>query len=89
MLVTLLQIFYHLFNIYWYLMSIAIILSWIPGVLNYKIPGLIYQAGTAYLRPFMGKIVIGFIDITPIAGFIVYSVGLNFLSLVLTILYNM
>lgn len=89
MLVTLLQCFYYLLNAYWSVMTIAIILSWIPGLLNYRIPAFIYQVGTAYLKPFMGKIVIGFIDVTPIIGFVVYSVALKFLSIVLTILYSM
>lgn len=74
---------YCIYALYWLMiayegfMTISIIMSWIPPLYNTKV-FIFFRKGTDfYLRPFRGLLVIGFLDLTPIIGLLIYSFGLN------------
>lgn len=71
-------------RIYYYVLLAGIIVSWIPN--NEKILPLkiIKKTSDAYMGPFHGILVIGFLDLTPIIGFVLY----NFLYSALAGLFN-
>lgn len=56
--------------IYHIIILIGIVLTWIPGVLNTKVGALIYSISQWYMRPFTGWLSLGFIDFTPVIGFL-------------------
>ena len=87
MLITILELFYHIFHGYWYVMIASIILSFISSSSNVKVLAFIREVGEWYIRPFTGKVYIGIFDIARIIGFILYTVMLDLLRLALTMLY--
>lgn len=64
--------FYILLNVYYYVLLAGIIMSWIPGAQNNKFCRVVRAIGDAYLGPFHGLLVVGFLDFTPIIGFAIY-----------------
>jgi uncharacterized protein YggT (Ycf19 family) len=62
-----------LFQVYWFIMSFSIILSWIPGTADVKILRGIRKIADWYLGKFQGILVIGILDLTPIIGFVIYG----------------
>lgn len=86
--VTVLEILYHLLTFYWYIMLAGVILTWVPGLYQFKIARLIKEVSDWYLSPFEGKIIFGFIDFTPVIGFMIYSGCLSLLVEVLRIIYS-
>ena len=65
--------FYILLNVYYYVLIAGIVVSWIPGARNNKFCRFIRACSDAYLGPFHGLLVIGFLDFTPIIGFAIYN----------------
>jgi uncharacterized protein YggT (Ycf19 family) len=55
------------------IMSFSIILSWVPGAYEIKIFRLVRSISDFYLGDFRGKIIIGFLDLTPMIGLMIYS----------------
>lgn len=86
MLVTILESFYWVFYVYEYFILLSVIFSWFPNIYNYKIPRIIGNIGEWYLKPFLGKVIVGPLDLTPIIGFMIYGGALNALSRLLMIL---
>ena len=85
MLITFLEILYYIFNGYWYVMLAGVLLSWMPGLMRYKIFGIIRKVSEWYLKPFQGKIILGMFDFTPVIGFMVYS---GILSVLYNVIYS-
>lgn len=70
---------YVLLSAYGFIMMLGIILSWLPGLQQYKIPRWIRKATNWYLWPFRGILVIGVLDFTPAIGIILYQTIVNLL----------
>ncbi len=66
-------IFYYILLAYDAILLMGIILSWIPGLLKFKIFRIIDKIADWYLEPFSGILVFGPIDFTTLIGFAVYS----------------
>ncbi len=60
-------------NAYFYVISFNILLSWIPSLDKFRFVKVINKISDLYMRPFHGLIVIGFFDLTPIIGLLLYS----------------
>ena len=71
---------YILMYIYWAVMFVGIIMSWIPNANRYGFCRVIRKIGDAYLGPFRGLLVIGFLDFTPVLGFILYRFIINIVA---------
>lgn len=70
---------YHVLRIYFYIILITAILSWTPLV-NSKFYHLMYRISAPFMNMFRGWIVISNMDFTPIIGFILYQILLNFIA---------
>ncbi|HEY8396170.1 MAG TPA: YggT family protein [Bacilli bacterium] len=77
----LIKIIYFLLTAYGGIMSLGIILSWVPGAFEIGFFKQIRNIGDWYLGTFRGRLVIGMIDFTPLIGLIIYSFILNLLSI--------
>ncbi len=51
----------------------GIIISWIPGLLNFKLFRIINKISDFYMEPFTGILILGPLDFTPIIGFMLYD----------------
>ena len=69
----LIKALYYLLTGYGFIMMLGVILSWLPGLQQYKIPRWIRKATNWYLWPFRGFLVIGILDFTPAIGLILYE----------------
>ncbi|AIO19143.1 YGGT family protein [Candidatus Izimaplasma bacterium HR1] len=65
---------------YYYVLIASILLSWIPELRKSKIGQTINQLANPYMRIFRGLLVFGMMDFTPIIGFILYRVGLDYFN---------
>lgn len=63
--------------IYGGIISLSILLSWIPGSDNIQVFRGIKYLASWYLGLFSGKITIGFLDLTPLIGIIIYEFIIN------------
>lgn len=82
MLSYVLNVIYNVLLIYGYILSINIILSWIPNADNFKIVRSFRNIGEWYLAPFHDKIVFGVIDFTPMVGIFIYYIIVDLLVLI-------
>lgn len=89
MLITFLEILYYILSGYWYIMIAGVLLSWLPGLMQYKIFAIIRTISDWYLKPFQGKVILGVFDFTPIIGFMIYSGILSILNYVIYSFYLM
>jgi len=87
MLITVLLVIYYMFYAYQFFLIGSVFLSWFPNLYNYKIARFVRNVGEWYLRPFLGKIIIGPIDFTPIIGFMVYNFAVSSLYDLILILH--
>lgn len=60
-------------RVYYYILIAGIIVSWIPNSNRYLIFRIIRKTSDAYIGPFHGLLVFGFLDFTPIIGFLIYN----------------
>ena len=67
------NILFQLLLFYNYILLGGIILSWIPGLYNFKFFRLIRKLSDLYMEPFSGYILLGPFDFTPIIGFMLYD----------------
>lgn len=67
------NILFQLLLFYNYILLCGIILSWIPGLYNFKFFRLIRKLSDLYMEPFSGYILLGPFDFTPIIGFMLYD----------------
>ncbi|MDD3999961.1 MAG: YggT family protein [Bacilli bacterium] len=70
-----------IFQAYGAIMTISIILSWIPGAFEIRFFRQVRKISDWYLESFRGKIVFGVIDFTPVIGLLIYSFIINLLSI--------
>lgn len=70
-------------RIYYYVMIAYILMSWIPELRNSRLRTMLHQITDPYLRLFRGIIVIGQMDLTPIAGLLLFQFGLGALGQVI------
>lgn len=75
------NIIYLLLLLYGGIMSLSIILSWIPGAFEIKFFRQLRKISDWYLGPFRGKLIVGIVDLTPMIGLIIYSFIMNLLSI--------
>lgn len=55
------------------LITISIILTWIPGLYNYSLFRGIRKLTDTYMEPFQGRLVLGMLDFTPIIGVVLFD----------------
>lgn len=75
------EILYIIFAIYGGLLSLAIILSWVPGIYDIAFFRNVGKIADWYLEPFRGRLVIGTIDLSPMIGLIIYGFILSLLRI--------
>ncbi|MGB4695365.1 MAG: YggT family protein [Acholeplasmataceae bacterium] len=75
------EILYIIFAIYGGLLSLAIILSWVPGIYDIAFFRNVGKIADWYLGPFRGRLVIGTIDLSPMIGLIIYGFILSLLRI--------
>ncbi len=76
-------LFYWLFRAlqaYYYILIAYVLLSWIPEIRKSKLYEILSKITDPYMRIFRGLFVVGMMDFTPILGFILYQVGLNYFA---------
>lgn len=64
---------YILMSIFDIVIFISIIMTWIPNAFQHKFPIFIRKISDWYMAPFRGWIVLGFLDLTPIIGLLLYN----------------
>ena len=75
-----LSIIYWVLNVYYWILIAYVLGSWIPELRKTKLYQIIHNLANPYMRIFRGLLVIGRMDFTPILGFMLYSLGLNYLA---------
>lgn len=68
---------FYILHSYFYFMIAVVILSWVPGIREYKWFRTCEKISDFYLGRFRGLIVIGYLDLTPILGFFIYQMALR------------
>lgn len=63
---------------YYYILIVYVLMSWIPELRGSKFHQVIHSIANPYMRIFRGLLVFGMMDFTPILGFILFQVGLNY-----------
>ncbi|HHZ11595.1 MAG TPA: hypothetical protein GYA05_02660 [Acholeplasmataceae bacterium] len=76
---VIIQIFVIFYGIFGGIMSLSIILSWIPGVYEIAFFRQIRNISDWYLGTFRGRLIVGIIDFGPLVGLAIYSFILNLL----------
>lgn len=59
------------------LITLSIILTWIPGLYNFTLFKAIRKLTDTYMEPFQGSLVLGIIDFTPIIGVVLFDLIIN------------
>jgi uncharacterized protein YggT (Ycf19 family) len=80
MIVTLLIVVYRILQVYFYILIGSILLSWLPELRETQLGRFIDRLASPYMSVFRGLLVFGMFDFTPIIGFIIYQVGMNYLA---------
>lgn len=68
-----LYVLYVLMSIFDIIIFASIIMTWIPNAFQHRFPILIRKIADWYMAPFRGWLVIGFLDLTPIIGLLLYN----------------
>jgi len=76
----------YLLRAYYYILIIYVLMSWIPELRGSKFHQVIHSIANPYMRIFRGLLVFGMMDFTPILGFILYQVGLNYYAQMLVLM---
>ena len=69
-----------LLRAYYYTLIAYVLMSWIPELRGTKVHQVISRIADPYMRIFRGLLVIGMIDLTPIIGFFLFQLGLNYFN---------
>lgn len=77
---------YGILQLYFGVIIISFILSWIPGSHNWKIGRMIFNASNWYMESFRGKLIIGIFDMGSLVGYVVYEFLMNLLWQCISIL---
>ena len=86
MLVSLLTVVYYALRVYYWILIASILLSWIPDLKRSSLGRFIDRLANPYMRIFRGLLVFGMMDFTPILGFILYQIGLNYFAQMIIIM---
>ncbi len=86
MLVSLLTVVYYALRVYYWILIASILLSWIPDLKRSSLGRFIDRLANPYMRIFRGLLVFGMMDFTPILGFILYQIGLNYFAQMIVIM---
>lgn len=86
MLVSLLTVVYYALRVYYWILIASILLSWIPDLKQSSLGRFIDRLANPYMRIFRGLLVFGMMDFTPILGFILYQIGLNYFAQMILIM---
>ena len=84
----LLFIIYKALQYYYYVLIAYVLMSWIPEIQRTRFYAFVAKLADPYMRLFRGLIVIGMMDFTPIIGFILYNVGLNYFGRMVGLVIN-
>ena len=76
----------YLLRAYYYILIIYVLMSWIPELRGSKFHQVVHNIANPYMRIFRGLLVFGMMDFTPILGFILYQVGLNYYAQMLVLM---
>ncbi|MCK5388563.1 MAG: YggT family protein [Candidatus Izimaplasma sp.] len=79
-MVLLLTIIHWILEIYYWILIIYVLGSWFPEFRKSKVYYTIHKIANPYMRIFRGLLVFGQMDFTPILGFMLYTLGLNYLG---------
>jgi uncharacterized protein YggT (Ycf19 family) len=79
-------IIYWLLQVYLFFIGLNILLSWFPGVYEYKFFRVTNKISNWYLGPFHGGVVLGAFDFTPIIGLAIYQFALDRLVYLINLL---
>lgn len=74
------KIMYYGLSIFTYIIFASILLTWVPGLYEYKIPRMIRTISDWYMWPFRGFLVLGIIDFTPIIGVVLLETIVSLLG---------
>ena len=77
-MVLLLAGVFYVLQAYYYVLIVYVLMSWIPEFRNSGFYKILDKIASPYMRIFRGLLVFGMMDFTPILGFILYQVGLNY-----------
>lgn len=81
-----LTVIYWLLQTYFLFIGLNILLSWFPGIYEYKFFRVTNKISNWYLGPFHGGIVLGTFDFTSIIGLAIYQFALNRLFYLINLL---
>lgn len=70
---------YGLFQLYFTIIIISFILSWIPSANNFKFCRLINKVSNWYMEPFRGKLILGIFDMGSLVGIIILETIIGFI----------
>lgn len=84
--ITILYYIYQVLRIYYWILIASIFLSWLPELRHTMIGRWITRLSDPYMRIFRGLIVVGMFDFTPIIGFVLYNIGLNYFAQMINIM---
>lgn len=70
-------VLYYIFNLYSFLITIDIVLSWFPSLYELRFVRLIHNITNPYMKYFDNFLVIGPLDFTPVVGIIILE-GITF-----------
>ncbi len=79
-MVLVLEIIHAMLEIYYWILIAYVLGSWFPELRKSKVYQVIHNLANPYMRIFRGLLVFGMMDFTPILGFMLYSLGLNYLG---------
>lgn len=68
-------------TIYFYVMSLDIIISWIPSLYQVSFFRFINKISQWYMQRFRGVVTLGAFDFTPLIGLLIYSFILGMINL--------
>ncbi len=77
MLETVLVILYQALQIYFILLILYILFSWVPEIRQSRFYEILHMICDPYMRIFRGWLVFGGMDFTPIIGFLFYRFGMQ------------
>ncbi len=77
MLHTFLTILYQVLEVYFILLIIYILLSWVPEIRQSRFYAGLHMICDPYMRIFRGWLVFGGMDFTPIIGFMFFRFGMQ------------
>lgn len=77
-MVTLLSALGWALQIYYWILIAYILMSWIPEIRGTKLHRIVHNIANPYMRIFRGLLVFGMFDFTPVIGFLLYNLGMNY-----------